>query len=277
MGGQFAVEILLTEKGREVFKEATSTVAATEDKDILFYVGEEQLLKLTCDGMLDSESFFISVEDNKTAEDYSILLNSVTTGNPLSLTYKSDELSEASAPAGSVTALMVSIAVAVIFVALVVAGVLKYKKLGVVNSLMVALFVLAIIYALCIIGIQLTLAGVVTALIGLALLVSSNFIVFEETRKQVGLGRTMQAAIKMGYKNTLTTILDMHIVAIIVSIMLTLIGVGEISACGLILLVGSIASYVLYWFTRFMWYVMSEPTKDKFGFGGYTREVYGDE
>ena len=63
MGGQFAVEILLTQKGREVFKEASSTVAATEDKDILFYVGEEQLLKLTCDGMIDSDSFFISVED----------------------------------------------------------------------------------------------------------------------------------------------------------------------------------------------------------------------
>lgn len=277
MGGQFAVEILLTQKGREVFKEASSTVAATEDKDILFYVGEEQLLKLTCDGMIDSDSFFISVEDAKTAEDYSILLNSVTKGETLARIYEYDELSEASAPAGNITALMVAIAIAVIFVAVVVVSILRYKKLGVVNALMTALFILTIIYALCIIGTQLTLAGVVTAVFALALLLASNFIAFEEIRNQVALGRTMQAAIKMGYKNTLATIADMHVVGVIIAIMLTLIGVGEISACGLILLVGTIASYVLYWFTRFMWYVMSAPTKDKFGFGGYTREVYGDE
>lgn len=276
-GGQYAVEILLTEKGREVIKEATSTVAGTEDQDVLFYVGEEQLLKLTCDGMIDSDSFFISVEDNKTAEDYSILLNSVTKGECLSLIYEYDEVSEASASAGSFTALMIAIAVAIVFVAIVVASIIRYKKLGVVVSLISALYILIMIYALCIIGTQLTLAGLAVALLGFALLLASNFVCFEEIRKQVGLGRTMQAAIKTGYKNTLTSILDVHVITVVVSVMLTLIGVGELSACGLILLVGSLASYALYWFTRFMWYVMSGPVKDKFGFGGYVREVYGDE
>ena len=87
----------------------------------------------------------------------------------------------------------------------------------------------------------------------------------------------MQASVKEAYKKVLMTVTDMHIVLVIVAILLATVGVGEVAACGLISVIGVVASYVLYWFTRFMWYTASSPVKDKFRFAGLKRVVYEDD
>ena len=87
----------------------------------------------------------------------------------------------------------------------------------------------------------------------------------------------MQASVKAGYKKTLWTVLDLHIILLAASLMFALIGVGEVAACGLVFFIATIASYVLYWFTRFMWYVISAPVKDKFKFCGFKREAYDED
>jgi SecD/SecF fusion protein len=115
-----------------------------------------------------------------------------------------------------------------------------------------------------------------TAFVGLALSIASNVIVFENIRKHTAVGKTMQSSIKAGYKDTLMTVADIHIVLFVVAILLAFVGAGEVASCGLILVISTIASYVIYWFTRFMWYVLSSPVRDKFKFGGYKRVVYDD-
>ena len=64
---------------------------------------------------------------------------------------------------------------------------------------------------------------------------------------------------------------------LVISIMLALICTGEAAACGMILLIGTFASYVLHWFTRFMWYVNMAPARDKYKFCGFKREVIDDD
>ena len=105
----------------------------------------------------------------------------------------------------------------------------------------------------------------------------SNGVVFTEVKRLVATGRTIQASVKEAYKNVLMTVTDMHIVLVVVSILLAAVGVGEVAACGLIMVVASVASYVLYWFTRLMWYVLSAPVRDKFAFAGLKRVVYEDD
>ena len=80
-----------------------------------------------------------------------------------------------------------------------------------------------------------------------------------------------------GYKKTLLSVLDLHALLLVAAILVALVCVGELAACGFIFFIATIASYVLYWFTRFMWYVISSPVKDKFKFCGFSREVYDDE
>ena len=101
--------------------------------------------------------------------------------------------------------------------------------------------------------------------------------VFEAVRKETATGRTIQASVKTGYKKTLLSLIDLYVILIVASALVALVCVGELAACGFIFFIGTLASYVLYWFTRLMWFVISSPVKDKFAFCGFKREVYDDE
>ncbi|MBD5585036.1 MAG: hypothetical protein HDQ88_08135 [Clostridia bacterium] len=159
----------------------------------------------------------------------------------------------------------------------IVASVLKYKKLGLVNALIIVVYALVLIITLLLTGIQLTIGGAFTAVLGLALLTFTNFAIFEAVRKETLLGRTLQASVKTGYKKSLFTVLDLHVVLVVVSILLATVCAGELASCGFILFIATVASYVLHWFTRFMWFVISSPVMDKFKFCGFKREVLDDE
>ena len=96
-------------------------------------------------------------------------------------------------------------------VAAVVGPFIKYKKLGLVNALSVLIYSLALVTAIMLIDIQVTIAGAFAAVLGLALLLFTNIVSFEAIRKETLTGRTIQASVKLGYKKTITTALDLHI------------------------------------------------------------------
>lgn len=284
-GGNYAVKVKLTDTGRARFKDISSKVsAASSDKNIGFYIGNSQLLSLECNSEIDGKSFFISVsntsDDSAAAQEYAIILDSVINGDTLTLNYLSGgdpEVYFSTPHLGKNAPIYLGVIILLVIVAAIVYSVVKYKLLGLVNAMMIVIYSLAMVTAIMLIGIQVTVAGAFAAVLGLALLCASNFVLFESVRKETKKGKTIYSSVKSGYKNVLTTILDMHIILVVVSLMLALICVGEIAKCGFIFFIASIASYILYWFTRFMWYVISSFAKDKFKFCGFTREVPVDD
>ena len=279
VSGNHAVKISLTKEGREQFKAMSAKVLTAEsDKAIGFYVGEYALLSLSLSEEIDAGTFYIPVEESN-AQDYTIVMNSVADGKTITLDYSSDEaqIIYADAELGDTASLFLGVSLLLIVAGAIAYSIARYKKLGLVNSLIIIIFALALITVLMLLEIQLTLAGAVTAVIGLALLCASNFASFEAVRKETLKGKTIQSSVKEAYKAQLAGILEMHVILLIVSIFLAFVGVGEVAACGLILFISGVASYVLYWFTRFMWYVTSSPVKDKFKFCGYKREELEDD
>ena len=281
MAGSHAVKFDLTDEGFDKLNKIVS--AGSEGSNAYIFVGETTLgMQIALGTPLTEKSMFYQL-DRAYAQDFSILLSSVHSGNVLENKYNDAKSStdmkliSVTPVFGEYAAVYLGVVVLLAIIASVVASVLKYKKLGLINALTVVIYSLAMVCALNIIGIQLTLAGAFIALAGLALITFTNFYVFEAIRKETFTGRTFQASVKDGYKKTLMSVLDLHIVLVVIAAMLALIGFGELAACGLIFFIAVIASYTLYWFTRFMWFVTVSPVKDKFGFCGYTREVYGDE
>lgn len=277
IGQSYAVKFSLTKSGREAIADITSTVSGSSDTNMLFYVGADQLITLSCSESIDSKTFYISVNGEDTAKDYAVVLNSVVSGNMLALDYEYDEIIASTPAYGANGAIALAIAVGVIVLAAMVISFIRYKKLGFVNSMIIAIYALALICAIQIVGVTLTVAGVFVALLGLVMLLASNFYVFEQVRSETKTGKTMQSSVKSGYGKTWKAILDLHVVILIVSLLLALVGVGELFACGVILFIATLASYILYWFTRFMWYVVSGPVKNKFAFCGFKREVMEDD
>lgn len=279
MGGNHYVRMNLTDAG---YERLNNILVGSSEGTVYMFVGDTCLqpsLTINYGESLQGKTLGFSVPEAY-AKDYSIILNSVATGNVLENKYNENITTEVVAltPAyGDAAVIVLFVLLLLVLVGAIVFSVVKYKKLGLVNGLMLLTFAAAMVTALFLTEIQLTIAGAFMLLLGFALLVFSNVHTFEAIRKETLTGRTIQASVKAGYKKRLATILDLHILILVVAALVALICTGELAACGLILFIATIASYVLYWFTRFMWYVISSPVKDKFGFCGFSREVFDDE
>lgn len=276
-GGAYAVRVNLTSYGQEIISAVSEDVAASDDTYIRFYVGEYNVINLTCESAITGGSFYIQAGDAQTARNYAALLNSVAAGSALSANYTYDEVIYNTSASGTNAAMFLAIAALVILVAVMVYAIARYKKLGLVFSLMALLFASAVIAVVYLVGTTLTTAGALVAVLCFAMFSGCNFWSYEAIRRESKEGRTIPASIKLGYKKTFTGILDLHIVLLVISIMLALICTGEAAACGMILLIGTLASYVLHWFTRFMWYVNMAPARDRYKFCGFKREVIDDD
>ena len=276
-GGAYAVRVNLTSYGQEIISAVSEDVAASDDTYIRFYVGEYNVINLTCESAITGGSFYIQANDSQTARNYAALLNSVAAGSALSANYTYDEVIYNTSASGTNAAMFLAIAALVILVAVMVYAIARYKKLGLVFSLMALLFASAVIAVVYLVGTTLTTAGALVAVLCFAMFSGCNFWSYEAIRRESKEGRTIPASVKLGYKKTFTGILDLHIVLLVISIMLALICTGEAAACGMILLIGTLASYVLHWFTRFMWYVNMAPARYKYKFCGFKREVIDDD
>lgn len=279
MGGTYAVKVNLTAQGREVISEATAEISNTDsssDTNLRFYVGETEVINLSCESALTGSSFYIGVGSEASARNYASLLNSAATGNALTFEYEYEDVIDATSAGGANTAMFLAIAALVVLVAVMVFAIARYRLLGLTFALMAMLFSGIMIAVVYLMGLTLTTIGVFTAFLTLALFAGCNFWSYEQIRKESDAGRTLQAAVKTGYKKTLSGILDLHIVLVVVSVLLALVCPGEVSVCGIILLIGTLASYILHWFTRFMWYVTMSPSRDKYKFCGFSREAFDD-
>ena len=280
-GGAYAVKVNLTDEGAEIFETISAQVsAASNDKAVGFYVGDNQLLSLNLSETVSGKSFYITVNSKQTAVNYSTVLNSCIKGNTLDLDYgtaNNIDIVYTSAPLGDYAAVYLACALLAIILAAIIYSIVRYKLLGFVNALVILIYSLAMVVAIMLIGIQLTVAGAIFAVAGLALLVGANFVLFEKVRSETQKGKTMQSAIKSAYKGLLKGTLELHIVLVAVSLIVALVCVGEVAACGLIFFIASLASYILYWFTRFAWFVVSSTVRDKFAFCGFKREELEDE
>ncbi len=281
MGGNTAVQLDLTDDG---FTKLNSVVTALESStNAYIYVGENNLgLQLTGGTALESKTLYFSATENN-AQNFAILLDSVVNDNVLVNSYNDDtansgtELIVATPAYGEYAAVCVLVALILVLLAAIIYPIIKYKKLGLVNALIAITYSLVMIVSLLLLEIQLTVGGAVFVALGLALLTFTNVRVFESVRTETMTGRTIQASVKDGYKKRIFEVLDLHVILLIASIIVALVCVGELAACGFIFFIATIASYVLHWFTRFMWFVISSPVKDKFKFCGFAREVLDDE
>ena len=280
MGGTNALRIDLTEDG---FNKLNSALIAGSGSAYLF-IGDVSLqLTLSMGSALEDKSMMFTTQNVSYAEDLAIAIDSVIHNNVITNSFNTDKAGSGTqivtqtSSFGRYAAVYLGATILLVILAAIVGNIVKYKKLGIVGGLITLVYSLVMVTALLVLDIEVTMAGAFVLVLGLVLLTFSNIVVFEAVRKEVEAGRTVQAAVKVGYKKTLSTLLDMHIILWVVSAIVALVCVGELAACGLIFFVASLASYALYWFTRFMWYVLISPAKDKFAFCGFKREAYDDE
>lgn len=290
-GGVYALRFKLTDTGYDRLSSYALDLAEADTKSIYIYIGETPLLNIPVDSGIPGKTMYLtvssnsSISDKEAAENYAALLNSALKGNALEneyIEYLSDtnstwELRYTGSQLGRHAVIYTAAVLLAVVLIAAFLPVIRYKKLGLVNAMTTVLFALVLLYAIYLLGVTFTLAGAFAAIFGLALFGFSNFRVYEAVRKETEKGKTIQSAVKAGYRAQLAGILDVHILLLLISVIIALVPVSGAAACGIIIFISVIASYALHWITRFMWYVVSAPSRDKFGFAGFAREDDDDD
>ena len=129
-----------------------------------------------------------------------------------------------------------------------------YRLPGLMADMALCVYMLIVFYALALVpGVQLTLQGIAGILLGIGMAVDANVIIFERFREEIKEGRSLDSALKMGYKNALSAVLDANVTTIIAAIALLYFGTGSIKGFATTLLIGVIVSlFTAVFFTRFL-------------------------
>lgn len=93
-------------------------------------------------------------------------------------------------------------------------------------------------------GISLTLPGIAGIILTIGMGVDANIIIFERIKEELKNGKTLKAAIDVGFKRAFTAVLDANMITLISSAMLYIFGTGPIKSFAITLGLGVALSFL---------------------------------
>lgn len=230
--GKPCIAFELTDEGAKIFAEAT---AANLGKIISITLDGETISRATVNTVIAGGKGEIT--GNFTADEAKNLATLILSGAlPLNLTQL--EVSAISATLG-VEALDRAIQAGVIGVILVMLFMLfRYRLCGLVADIALTIYIMIVVLLLALTGAQLTLPGVAGIILGIGMAVDANVVIFERIREEVKVGRPIGSAVRKGFSNALSAIIDSNVTTIIAAVVLYAFGTGSVRGFALTLGIG---------------------------------------
>ncbi len=230
--GKPCIAFELTDEGAKIFAEAT---AANLGKTISITLDGETISRATVNTVIAGGKGEIT--GNFTADEAKNLATLILSGAlPLNLTQL--EVSAISATLG-VEALDRAIQAGMIGVILVMLFMLfRYRLCGLVADIALTIYIMIVVLLLALTGAQLTLPGVAGIILGIGMAVDANVVIFERIREEVKVGRPIGSAVRKGFSNALSAIIDSNVTTIIAAVVLYAFGTGSVRGFALTLGIG---------------------------------------
>lgn len=246
--GDHQVAFTLTDEGAKIFAEMT---ANNIGKRIAIYLDDVELISPTVQSAITGGS---GVINQMQSADYAKTIAAKIQSGALPLVLTQQKVDTVSATLGD-DALSTSVMAAIIGILLVmVVMIIRYRLNGVVASWALCVYIILLFLLLAVIpGIQLTLPGLAGIVLGIGMAVDANVIIYERFNEEVRNGRPLKAAVRMGFKNAMSAILDANVTTLIAAIVLMFFGTGSIQGFAKTLLLGVIVSmFTAVVVTRFL-------------------------
>ena len=244
MYGKPEVRLFFTKEGRAKFAEVTRNIAASGQQS-----GRLGRLAIVLDGKLysaptvkeeiDSESAQISggAMTDREAINLANVLN-----NPLDLPLVVKEQSEVG-PSLAEDAVRSGFKASLIGTGLVALFmVIFYGMGGVVSVVTLVLNITLILGVMASLGATMTLPGLAGIVLTIGMAVDANILIFERMREELAEGKSLATANQSGFNKALTTILDAHLVQLIICGIMIWLGTGPIKGFGVTLLIGVLST-----------------------------------
>ncbi|MGC9331067.1 MAG: protein translocase subunit SecDF [Bacteroidales bacterium] len=138
-----------------------------------------------------------------------------------------------------------------------------YNRAGWVADLAMVANVFFILGVLASFGAVLTLPGIAGIVLTIGMSVDANVLIYERIREELAAGKGLKLAVKDGYKNAYSAILDANITTLLTAIILYRFGVGPIQGFATTLMIGIISSlFSAIFITRLVFTSMLDKDKN---------------
>lgn len=244
---QYAVSLELNEEGKDAFAEATTKFL---NQQISIKMDDEVLTSPKVNSVISDGK--ASISPMETMEEASKIANIINSGAlPVTLEVASVKTV---GPTIGAEALQLSKKAAIIGVALVIIFMIIYYRIpGILASAALVLFICIVLIIFGEFGVVLSLAGIAGLLLTIGMAVDANVLIFERTKEELKLGKSIVSAVDAGYHRALSSILDSNVTTIIAALVLYFLGSGAIKGFAVTLLVGIIVSiFTALFVTKFL-------------------------
>jgi SecD/SecF fusion protein len=126
----------------------------------------------------------------------------------------------------------VSLAVIVLFM------ILYYRRLGVFASIGLVCNLVLVLGAMVALQATLTLPGIAGMILTIGMAVDANILIFDRIREEAELGRKTLQAVKAGFQNALSAIVDSNVTTLLSAFILYNIGTGPVRGFAVTLIIG---------------------------------------
>ena len=245
--GDHQIAFTLTDEGAKLFADVT---AANIGKTIAIYLDGEQLIAPTVQNAITNGSGVINGLGS--AERATTIAAKIQSGAlPLELTQQ--KVDKVSATLGQ-DAVSTSVRAALIGILLIMLlMIVRYRLNGLIASWALTIYTILLFMLIALFHIQLTLPGLAGVVLGIGMAVDANVIIFERFNEEVSKGRSVKAAVRAGFKNAMSAILDANVTTLIAAIVLLFFGTGSIQGFAKTLLLGVVVSmFTAIMVTRFL-------------------------
>ncbi len=234
--GRPAVSLSLTPEGQTIFGDMT---AANIGNRLSIYLDGELLMEPTVQSAIYSNVLITGGYTREQAQNIALQLQS----GALPMDLRQDKLDTISATLG-IDALGTSVLAAIIGIAIVMLIMLaRYRMCGLVADWALCIYIILLFLFIAVVpGIQLTLPGIAGIILGIGMAVDANVVIFERVKEEVKLGRPMIHAVRIGFKNAMSAVLDANVTTIIAAVVLLFFGTGSVQGFATTLLLGVITS-----------------------------------
>lgn len=154
---------------------------------------------------------------------------------------------------------------AIIGTVLVAAFMVTFYSVGGIVAIGTLIINLLIIFGvMASIGATLTLPGLAGIVLTVGMAVDANILIFERMREELALGKSLRNSNESGYMKALATILDAHLVQLIICAIMIVLGTGPIKGFGVTLAIGVLSTLFSVLITAHLvmeWLVYSDIVK----------------
>ncbi|MEX2011546.1 MAG: MMPL family transporter, partial [Chloroflexota bacterium] len=117
-----------------------------------------------------------------------------------------------------------------------------YRLPGVIAGFALIYYTLVVLAIFRLVPVTLTLAGIAGFVLSVGMAVDANILIFERTKEELRLGKSLPAAIEAGFSRAWNSILDSNVSSLITATILFLFGSSVIKGFALVLIIGVLVS-----------------------------------